>query len=126
MPGVAGGAAVLVAGAGALASLETGTVRSFGQGLWWAVALMTTVGFVGAPPTTAAGIVVSAVLMVTGFALLALVSAALASLFVRDDSTSFEAGERSADEEILRRLADVQHRLAALERDRARREPDGR
>lgn len=106
---------LLVAGGGALASVETGTVGSFGRGLWWAVALMTTVGFIGAPPSTVSGELVSAVLMLTGFMLLALVSAAMASLFVRDDSAPFEARERSADAEILDRLADLQDRMVEME-----------
>ncbi len=107
---------LLIAGGGSLASVETGTVGSFGRGLWWAVSLMTTVGFIGAPPSTVSGELVSATLMLTGFVLLALVSAALASLFVRDDSAPFEARERSADAEILDRLTDLQDRLVELER----------
>ena len=106
---------LLVVGAGALAALETDSVGSFGQGLWWAVSLMATVGFVGSPPTSAAGAVVSVVLMLTGFLLLAFVSAALASLFVKDDSAPFEARERSTDQEILRNLVLLQERLTALE-----------
>lgn len=115
-PAVIGGVALAMAGGGAIASLETGTVSSFGRGLWWAVSLMTTVGFVGSPPTTTAGVLVSVVLMVAGFMLLALVSAALASLFVEDDIAPFEAGEHSADAEILRRLGALQEQVADLER----------
>lgn len=57
----------------------------------------------------------SVVLMLTGFLLLAFVSAALASLFVKDDSAPFEARERSTDQEILRNLVLLQERLTALE-----------
>lgn len=114
-PATAVSIAVLIAGAGAIASLETGTVRSFGAGLWWAVSLMTTVGFIGAAPTTTAGAVVSVVLMLTGFLLLALISAALASLFVKEDTTPFETRERDADREILQQLSVLSQRLDGIE-----------
>ena len=106
---------VMVAAAGAAASLETGTVTSFPRGLWWALSLMMTVGFIGPPPTTMAGAILSVVLMLIGFALLALVSAGLASLFVREDSSPFETMERTVDQKILAELARVQDRLTALE-----------
>lgn len=79
-PGLVIASAAMVAGAGA--AFETETVGSYGRGLWWAVSLMTTVGFIGAPPRTTAGAVVSVILMLIGFLLLSLLSAALASLFV--------------------------------------------
>ncbi len=107
--------ALVVLSAGAAASLETGTVGSFWRGLWWATSLMTTVGFIGEPPETVPGALVSVTLMLAGFVLLAYVSAALASLFVKADTEPFERGERSADQEILRELAALHERLAELE-----------
>lgn len=115
VPGVLIAVVVLVASGGAVASLETGTVGSFPRGLWWALSLMTTVGFIGAPPTTVAGALLSVVLMLIGFVLLALVSAGLASLFVREDSSTFEALERTVDQRILEELALLQQRLSLLE-----------
>jgi voltage-gated potassium channel len=114
-PTLVGSLVLLVAGAGAVASLETGTVGSFWEGLWWAVSLMATVGFIGQPPATVPGAVLSVVLMLSGFVLLALVSAALASLFVREDVEPFEARERTADQEILVELRSLSDRIAALE-----------
>ena len=106
---------LLVAGAGAVASLETGTVGNFWQGLWWAISLMSTVGFIGKPPTSVPGAVLSVALMLSGFVLLALVSAALASLFVKQDVEPFETRERAVDQEILDRLQILTDRIAALE-----------
>jgi hypothetical protein len=114
-PALAGGAALVVAGAGAVASLETGTVGSFWRGLWWATALMATVGFIGEPPETVGGAILSVVLMVSGFLLLALVSAALASMFVQDDILPMELREREVDRDLLRELQTMSQRLAALE-----------
>lgn len=114
-PALATSLALVVLGAGAAASLETGTVGSYWQGLWWSISLMTTVGFIGEPPETVPGKLLSVGLMLFGFVLLALVSAALASLFVREDVEPFEARERTADLEILGELRMLNERLAALE-----------
>jgi voltage-gated potassium channel len=111
--GVAG--AALLVGAGAGAAVEADTVGSYGRGLWWAVALMTTVGFIGPPPRTAAGAAVSVVLMLIGFALLSLLSAALASLFVRQDVEPFEEREFVSDLEVSRQLEAIAERLDRLE-----------
>lgn len=120
LPGLMVALAALLLGAGAGAAFESDTVESYWQGLWWAISLMTTVGFIGHPPHTVVGQLVSVALMVSGFLLLSLISAALASLFVRADEQPSERLERAADDEILRLLGSIVERLDALEQ---RREP---
>ena len=105
---------VLCAGAG-FAALER-QVGSYWEGLWWALSLMTTVGFVGEAPETAAGQVVSAILMVSGFALLTVATAAIASLFVREEEAPAEQRERDFERVALDRLDELAARLGALER----------
>jgi voltage-gated potassium channel Kch len=105
---------VVVAGAAA-AAIETRTVSSFGRGLWWATSLITTVGFIGEPPETTAGVLLSAFLMVVGFLLLAMVSASLAALFVRQEERPVEAEEALADQRILQALERLEQRLASIE-----------
>ncbi|MFC6285795.1 potassium channel family protein [Nocardioides sp. GCM10027113] len=107
---------VLVSAA-AMAALESDTVGSFPRGLWWAISLITTVGFIGPPPETFAGALLSAVLMVVGFLLLAMVSASLAALFVREEEEEPEARQRALDLEILEALRRVEARLDALAPD---------
>ena len=124
--GLAGAVFLLLAGSGAAAALESDTVGSFWRGLWWATSLMTTVGFVGRPPSTQAGAVLSAVLMVSGFLLLSLISASLASIFVRDSEKTFERQVRIVDQELLDRLDDIATRLRALEEQTAQRPPGPR
>lgn len=124
--GLAGAVFLLLAGSGAAAALESDTVGSFWRGLWWATSLMTTVGFVGRPPTTEAGAVLSAVLMVSGFLLLSLVSASLASIFVRDSEKTFERQVRVVDQELLDRLDDIAARLQAIEEQAGQRPPGPR
>lgn len=114
-PGLVVAGAAIVVGAGAGAAIETETVGSYGRGLWWAVSLMTTVGFIGAPPRTTAGAVVSVILMLIGFLLLSLLSAALASLFVREDVAPVEERELVAEAEISQQLDDIATRLERLE-----------
>lgn len=106
---------VLLAGAG-FAALESSTVSNYWDGLWWALSLMTTVGFVGETPETTGGRILSAVLMVSGFALLTVTTAAVASLFVREEEQPAEALDRAFEAVVLSRLDEMAHRLDAIER----------
>jgi voltage-gated potassium channel len=107
LPALAAAAGLTLISAAAVMAVETDTVSSFPRALWWALALITTVGFIGDPPHTAAGELLSAVLMVSGFFLLALVSAGLASLFVRED-------ERPRSRAELEDLAIIRAEIARL------------
>lgn len=109
-------------GGGALALAESDTVRSFTGGLWWSLSLVTTVGFVGRAPTTEAGKVISGLLMVTGFTLMTMTTAAVASLFVREDEAPDDARERTFQEEMRQELAGLREEVAALRRELAARE----
>ena len=115
-PAVLGTAVVVVVSGGAVAAAETDTVESFWRGLWWSLSLVTTVGFLGSPPRSVAGAVLSVVLMILGFVLLAMVSAAFASLFVRQDEQPREDAEREVDRAVLEALASLESRLEAIER----------
>lgn len=109
-------AAVLAAvlGAGALAWAETEAVRSYWEGLWWSLGLVTTVGFVGPVPKTATGMIVSSVLMILGFALMAMTTAAVASLFVREDEIPDEERERRFAQAVLAELGELRRDVAQL------------
>lgn len=101
--------------AGAFAALETDNARSYWDGLWWSLSLMTTVGFVGAAPVTGLGKIISAGLMVFGFIALAMTTAAVASLFVREDERPDDLLERAFDQRVLDELHDLGARLEAIE-----------
>ncbi len=63
--------------------LEGRTIlEQFGQGLWWALVTITTVGYGDITPQTTAGKLVGAVLMVGGLLSLSLVTATVASIFI--------------------------------------------
>ncbi len=112
-----------VLGGGALALAESDTVTSFTDGLWWSLSLVTTVGFVGRAPTTEAGKVISALLMVTGFTLMAMTTAAIASLFVREDEEPDDRREQAFQDEMRREMARLRSEVRALRRELAQREP---
>jgi hypothetical protein len=105
---------VLLAGAG-FAALEADAVGSYWRGVWWALSLMTTVGFVGRAPSTAAGQALSAVLMVCGFVLLSMTTAAIASVFVRHDEAPEETRESDFERAVLQELHTMGERLGRLE-----------
>ena len=114
---------LLLLSAAALAAVETDNVRSYWDGLWWSLSLMTTVGFVGAAPATALGKILSAVLMVFGFITLATTTAAVASLLVREDELPEERREQGFEQRMLDELRALTRRLAAIERELERTSP---
>jgi voltage-gated potassium channel len=107
---------LLLLSAGAFAAVETESVHSYWDGLWWSLSLVSTVGFAGATPTTAVGKLVSAALMVLGFVLLATTTAAAASLFVREDEQPEDNRELGFERDVLDALRDLDARLEAIER----------
>lgn len=106
----------LLGGAGAAAALEADTVPSFWGGIWWAVALMTNLGYVYGVPHTTTATVLSVVLMVTGFLLMSLLSATLAATFIRTDAEPAERLTTDLEREILTRLDEISRRVESLER----------
>ena len=112
-------AVVVLLGGGGLAAIETQTVGDYGDGVLWALSLMTTVGFFGGLPQTVAGKLIAASLMLCGFGLLALTTAAVSSVFVKEDEAPEEQREQTFEAEVLRELRALHTRLDDLEkRDR--------
>lgn len=95
----AGGAATILVIVGALAvtDAERGAdgsqIRNVGDGVWWALTTMTTVGYGDRVPVTDLGRVIAAALMIAGVALLGVVTATLASWLVERVSEETEAEE---------------------------------
>jgi voltage-gated potassium channel len=74
--------------------------------LWWAATTVTTVGYGDRFPTTTEGRIVSGGLMMSGIALLGVVTASLASWFVEKVGEVQAAGART-DEEVADLVAEV-------------------
>jgi voltage-gated potassium channel len=99
----------------AFAAVESDTVGSFWEGIWWALSLMTTVGFTDGAPSSVVGRVLASTLMVMGFALLALTTAAVASLFVLEEEAPEERALRAFEENVLAELRELHERLEQFE-----------
>ena len=86
-------AAVIIVFVGAVGILDverhaTGAnIHSFGDALWWALTTVTTVGYGDKYPVTAQGRLIAAGLMLTGIAVLGVVTASVASWFIQNLQT---------------------------------------
>ena len=74
-----------------------------GEGLWWALVTLTTVGYGDFAPVTAAGRLTAAVLMLSGIGVLAFVTASIAAYFVEGDyKTELHEEVRSINQRLDR------------------------
>jgi voltage-gated potassium channel len=108
---VAGGS-VLLAFCGALAVLSVerghgGNIAGFGDALWWAVETMTTVGYGDRFPVTGQGRLVAVALMLSGIALLGVVTATFATWLVEHVS----AAEHEQTEDLQQQLEEMRAQL---------------
>jgi voltage-gated potassium channel len=97
---------VVVAGS-AVALVDSEDVGSIWDGMWWALATVTTVGYGDVVPKSAAGRIVAAVVMLVGIGFFALLTAAVAATFVKQD-------ERP--EEVREELRQMKAQLERIER----------
>lgn len=94
--------------AGAVQSLiDTKDFSSTWDGIWWAVETVTTVGYGDLKPTTVEGRIVAMVVMLFGIGFLSVLTATIASRFVKT-----ERGEET--DEILAALARLEAEMAVL------------
>lgn len=119
---VAGSAALLVF-VGALAVLDVeqsapdAKILTFGDALWWAITTITTVGYGDMYPVTPLGRLVASALMMSGIAVLGVVTASIASWLVQRVEESTEAAAESVEEPLLAELAGLATEIAALRRE---------
>jgi len=93
---------------------------TIGQGLWWAVQTVTTVGYGDHVPSNASGRLVAAVVMLIGIGFLTVITAAITSSFVartQEDRHKRSGGSAAATElhmqEINERLDRIEKALDA-------------
>ena len=92
------------------------TIPTFADATWWAATTATTVGYGDRYPVTGEGRLVAVALMVTGVALLGVITAAIASWFVERVGEVQAAEDRTA-EQVARLAAEVRALRAQLDRD---------
>jgi voltage-gated potassium channel len=94
--------------AGAVQSIvDIGDFATFWDGVWWAVVTVTTVGYGDLYPQTVAGRIIGMVVMLLGVGFLAVLTATVASHFVRVD-------EADSTAEILDSLKRLEVEVAEL------------
>lgn len=117
-----------LAGATALLALATGFLvtiiapkdfETFGDGLWWAVVTLGTVGYGDIVPTTSWGRMVGSVVIVVGITFISFLTATVTSLFVSADQQELtgksEERHAASEEETRASLKLLLARLEAIE-----------
>ena len=90
--------------------LDHENYKTIGEGLWWAVQTVTTVGYGDSVPTTDAGRFLATVVMLLGIGFLTVITAAITSTFVarsqleQQDSDASEADRFDRLDERLERI----------------------
>jgi voltage-gated potassium channel len=91
-----------------------------GLGLWWAVQTVTTVGYGDHVPTTTAGMLLAALVMLVGLAFVAVVTAAITSSFVARGAKRTQpiTGGAPATEQDVQSINERLDRIEALLQER--------
>jgi voltage-gated potassium channel len=118
-------AAVFIAGSALAISILAGVIAhriddgipSLGLGIYWAVQTVTTVGYGNPTPTGRSGQVLAVLLMLLGTAFVAVITAAITSVFIERARAIRLSGEedptRTTLEEIRARLERIEARLGS-------------
>jgi voltage-gated potassium channel len=113
-------AGTLLLGAWAVLLLEEnspdGNIHSYPQALWWAIVTVTTVGYGDKYPVSGGGRIVATVLMLVGIGLIGVLTATVASVFMKEHTDSAREEYRKGHEDLGQQLAVITDRLADVER----------
>jgi voltage-gated potassium channel len=94
-------------------------IKSWGDGLWWALTTLTTVGYGDNVPVTLAGRLIAAAVMIAGVAVLGGVAAAVALVVARAVAAAEEqtlaAEAESLEQRLERRLDTLDAQLTRIE-----------
>jgi voltage-gated potassium channel len=105
---------ITVAGGITMRLLDHKDYSSVGQGMWWAVQSVTTVGYGDVVPHEAGGRVIATVVMLTGIAFLSLVTASVTAMLVEQAQQRRQGTEETVDAKLDRinaRLESIESRI---------------
>jgi voltage-gated potassium channel len=112
---------VLIAGAEAYAAAEN---VSLGNGIYWALQTMTTVGYGDIPPKTPLGKLIACILMVFGIGFFALITGAVAQRFLATEIEEVGEEIEATEAEMLEQIEALGRQLQTLEATVRRRARD--
>ncbi|MEE1939758.1 potassium channel family protein [Streptomyces sp. TRM 70361] len=112
---------------GSLAVLEVerkapeGNIETLGDAVWWSFTTMTTVGYGDLAPTTGVGRLLAVGLMLSGIALLGVVTANIAAWFIArfDEEEAIEQRQTAAIEALTAEVRALRTEVAELREERA-------
>lgn len=87
-------------------------MHSLGDAIWWAVVTITTVGYGDVYPTTSAGRILGSLVLVSGVAIVGIVTASIAATFVRSDEEELDKADMKA---LLKRLDRIEKKIDEIE-----------
>lgn len=85
-----------------------GNIQNFGDGLWWALVTVASVGYGDFYPITLLGRTVAVILMLTGVMLVGAVSASLASWLVQHTMAAHEVAAETTPDDVEAMLSQMQ------------------
>ena len=93
--------------------VDGSNIQGVGDGWWWAITTMATVGYGDTYPVSTQGRIVGTALMIMGVALLGTITASIASNFNSTDSEDSSNGTSSASEvdDLKKRIAELESKL---------------
>ena len=93
--------------------VDGSNIQGVGDGWWWAITTMATVGYGDTYPVSTQGRIVGTALMIMGVALLGTITASIASNFNSTDSEDSSNGTSSASEvdSLKKRVAELESKL---------------
>jgi voltage-gated potassium channel len=93
--------------------------HSIGDGIWWSIVTLGTVGYGDIVPHTAWGRVLGSIVIVCGVTFIAFLTATVTSLFVAVDQqealAKIRGADQASDEDTRTALRAIDERLAAIE-----------
>jgi voltage-gated potassium channel len=90
-------------------------IKDYPDALWWAIVTVTTVGYGDKFPLSEGGRVVATVLMLVGIGLIGVLTATVASVFVKEHTDANKDEVRRSHDNIGQQLAVISGRLADIE-----------
>jgi len=95
---------------------KASNIHSYPDALWWAIVTVTTVGYGDRYPVSAGGRIVAAVLMLVGIGLIGVLTATVASVFIKEHTDANKEELKKSHRDLGEQLAVISDRLADVER----------